>query len=162
MSEERCCCPSTQDTGLTRIRVSWCPVHGPELKAEERPKLRVVKNHRERSTVTTEELAGCIDAQKWAAEWLETLAEHPQIATDEGTMIGWFANAIMAGYDRGREVERKVGFDARVREIAGQSAGLGAGAVMREAPEVVMPDQEIAIGLSSLLAEFGVTGYPEP
>lgn len=40
-----------------------------------------------------------MDAQVWAREWLKTLAENPGIATDEATMIGWFANAIMAGYD---------------------------------------------------------------
>jgi hypothetical protein len=111
--------------------------------------------------VTLNDLTGNFDAQVWATAWLETLAEHPEIATDEGTMQGWFANAIMAGYDEGRKVERKVGFDARVREIAGQAAGLGAGAVMRQAPTVEMPSEEIAIGLSDLLAEFGVAGYPE-
>ena len=40
-----------------------------------------------------------VDARDWAKLWLETLKEHPEIATDEGTMIGWFANAIMAGMD---------------------------------------------------------------
>ena len=40
-----------------------------------------------------------MDAQVWARKWLEITAEKPEIATDEGTMIGWFANAIMAGYD---------------------------------------------------------------
>ena len=39
------------------------------------------------------------DAQVWAKEWLKTIKEHPTIPTDEGAMIGWFANAIMAGYD---------------------------------------------------------------
>lgn len=40
-----------------------------------------------------------MDAQVWAKEWAKHLAENPSIATDEGTMIGWFAHAIMAGYD---------------------------------------------------------------
>ena len=40
-----------------------------------------------------------IDAQVWAKEWAKHIAEHPGIPTDEATMIGWFANAIMAGYD---------------------------------------------------------------
>jgi hypothetical protein len=39
------------------------------------------------------------DAKIWAQEWLKILKENPSIATDEGTMIGWFANSIMAGYD---------------------------------------------------------------
>lgn len=40
-----------------------------------------------------------IDAAEWAKEWARIYAEKPQIAADEGTMIAWFANAIMAGYD---------------------------------------------------------------
>lgn len=40
-----------------------------------------------------------IDARAWADEWLRTLKERPEIATDRDTMIGWFANSIMAGYD---------------------------------------------------------------
>ena len=39
------------------------------------------------------------DAQVWARKWLEITADKPEVATDEGAMIGWFANAIMAGYD---------------------------------------------------------------
>lgn len=40
-----------------------------------------------------------IDAAIWADEWAKTIAAHPEIPTDKDTMIGWFANAIMAGYD---------------------------------------------------------------
>jgi len=42
-----------------------------------------------------------VDARAWADGWLRTLKEHPDIATDRDTMIGWFANSIMAGYDTG-------------------------------------------------------------
>lgn len=44
-------------------------------------------------------LTQIIDAQIWAKEWLKIIKKHPNIPTDEGTMISWFANAIMAGYD---------------------------------------------------------------
>ena len=37
-----------------------------------------------------------IDARIWTREWLKTIKDNPDIATDEGAMIGWFANAIMA------------------------------------------------------------------
>lgn len=40
-----------------------------------------------------------MDAKVWADEWIKTITAHPQIPTDHGCMIGWFANAIMAGYD---------------------------------------------------------------
>lgn len=46
-------------------------------------------------------LLGNIDARDWAKMWLETVKKNPAIPTDEGTMIGWFANAIMTGYDAG-------------------------------------------------------------
>jgi hypothetical protein len=35
-----------------------------------------------------------MDAQVWAKEFCKMFPE-----MDEGTMIAWFANAIMAGYD---------------------------------------------------------------
>lgn len=54
-------------------------------------------------------LVGETDARVWTKHWLETLAEHPHIATDEDTMIGWFANAIESG--------RSAGSDSALREI---------------------------------------------
>lgn len=47
-------------------------------------------------------MVGEFDAYRWADFWLQTLAEYPDIATDRDTMMGWFANAIMAGYDHHR------------------------------------------------------------
>ena len=47
-------------------------------------------------------LPDCFDAQVWAREWLKTIKDNPGIPQDEGTMISWFANAIMAGYDNAR------------------------------------------------------------
>ena len=40
-----------------------------------------------------------MDAQIWADEWLKQMERTPEMATDKGAMISWFANAIMAGYD---------------------------------------------------------------
>ena len=40
------------------------------------------------------------DAYIWAAEWIKAFKENPDIAT-ESTMVTWFANAIMTGYDKG-------------------------------------------------------------
>lgn len=41
-----------------------------------------------------------MDAQVWADVWLKSIAANPEIPTDRECMIGWFANAIMAGYDQ--------------------------------------------------------------
>lgn len=43
------------------------------------------------------------DALDWTNFWMHTIGEHPRIPTDEGTMLGWFANAIESGRDRGSE-----------------------------------------------------------
>lgn len=39
------------------------------------------------------------DARDWAQAFIERVKADPEFATDEGNMIGWFANAIMRGYD---------------------------------------------------------------
>ena len=45
------------------------------------------------------ELSSTTDAHVWAEEWIKVTTKHPSIPTDKAAMIGWFANAIMAGYD---------------------------------------------------------------
>ncbi len=40
-----------------------------------------------------------MDAQRWAKEFMQILDAHHNIEVDEGFMLGWFANAIMCGYD---------------------------------------------------------------
>jgi len=47
-------------------------------------------------------LANEIDCTVWAKEWLRIIKDHPDVPYDEGCMQGWFANAIMAGYDHAR------------------------------------------------------------
>ena len=55
------------------------------------------------------------DATKWADEWLTTIGANPTIPQDRGTMIDWFANAIMAGYDHGRRAEERRWISAGVK-----------------------------------------------
>ncbi len=49
-------------------------------------------------------LSQTFDAKIWAREWGKAIKKNPKIPFDEGAMIGWFANAIMAGFD---EVKRR-------------------------------------------------------
>lgn len=44
-----------------------------------------------------------VDAAVWIDEWRRTIKDHPGIPDDSGTMLGWFANAIVAGMDKGRK-----------------------------------------------------------
>jgi len=48
-------------------------------------------------------LCGEFSAKVWAEEFVRSVKIKPEIATDEGTMLGWFANAIMAGYDKANQ-----------------------------------------------------------
>lgn len=48
-------------------------------------------------------LVGNFDAVVWAKEFVEAVKSKPSIATDKDAMTGWFANAIMAGFDRGKK-----------------------------------------------------------
>lgn len=43
------------------------------------------------------------DALGWAEAFVKHVTLRPSIATDEGTMLSWFANAIMRGWDEGRK-----------------------------------------------------------
>ena len=51
--------------------------------------------------ISDHELVSTTDARVWAQQFILTVSEHPQIPTDEGTMTGWFANAIEAGRGAG-------------------------------------------------------------
>lgn len=50
-------------------------------------------------TTTTTDFTQSFDARDWAAAFVQHVQANPEIATDESTMLGWFANAIMRGYD---------------------------------------------------------------
>lgn len=44
---------------------------------------------------------GEFDASKWAADFMQRFGSR-LLSIDETLMIGWFANAIMTGYDRAK------------------------------------------------------------
>lgn len=44
------------------------------------------------------------DAIRWAEKFEEFRKEDPEKVLELGTMIGWFANAIQAGYDEARGI----------------------------------------------------------
>ena len=48
----------------------------------------------------TNELLSTIDAKVWAKEFMRIFGNAKE-RIDEGLMIGWFANSIMTGYDKG-------------------------------------------------------------
>lgn len=53
----------------------------------------------DKDTAGNPDFAKSFDAVDWAKAFVERAKKDPNFATDEGNMIGWFANAIMRGYD---------------------------------------------------------------
>jgi hypothetical protein len=53
------------------------------------------------------QLMGNMDAQEWASQFKKTLDRSPSLANDLDWMAGWFANAIMTGYDARESVDHK-------------------------------------------------------
>lgn len=51
------------------------------------------------TTTETKDFTQSFDARDWAAAFVARVKENPGIASDEATMLGWFANALMRGYD---------------------------------------------------------------
>lgn len=62
-----------------------------------------------------------MDAEIWTNEWLRIVKENPSIPTDKGTMLGWFANAIMTGWD---EAHRRI-VEARQKDACKYCEGRG-------------------------------------
>lgn len=50
-------------------------------------------------TTRDESFTQSFDARVWARAFVEYVRRNPSIATSESTMLGWFANALMRGYD---------------------------------------------------------------
>jgi hypothetical protein len=76
------------------------------------------------------EIVRSFDASDWARDFVAHVKANPSIATDEGTMIGWFANAIMRGYDEHARIYRisaagAVTSEAHLRETVGQAVARG-------------------------------------
>jgi hypothetical protein len=104
----------------------------------------------------TRVLVGCTDAQVWARKFIETQRVAPDIATDEGTMIGWFANAIMSGYDAGQKAERERDFMDKLREVIYQAAGAATLPFMQDHPDDVMPTERVIEGIEAVCRDFGI------
>jgi len=48
------------------------------------------------------------DATIWARAFVDHVRRRPSIPLSESTMLGWFANAIMVGYDKGKSESTSV------------------------------------------------------
>jgi len=51
-----------------------------------------------------------IDSVLWAKSFIARVKKKPEIATDLGTMVGWFANALQVAYNNGLQTGIKRGY----------------------------------------------------
>ena len=54
---------------------------------------------RKRAEAKDQTPLGSFDADVWVDAWMEAIDKNPQIPFDRQTMTGWFANALMRGFD---------------------------------------------------------------
>jgi hypothetical protein len=113
------------------------------------------------------QLIGNNNAQDWARAFIDMLTEQEgagaQLPVDEGTMIGWFANAIMTGYDAGAEYERKRDLLDKIREIVFTAAGAATGPLLEDNPDYTFPSRRVKDAVDHALMEFGIpVDPPEP
>ena len=101
-------------------------------------------------------LVGETDAQIWARTWLETIAQNPAIPADEATMIGWFANAIMSGFDAGVKQEHERPLLEKIHELVFQVAGAATSPLLQDNPEYVFPSERVIENVNRILEEFGI------
>ena len=47
------------------------------------------------------------DAMVWAKSFVAHVERNPSIPSDVGTMLAWFAGALMRGYDEAKAAERR-------------------------------------------------------
>lgn len=89
-----------------------------------------------------DDFTGSFDARDWARAFIGTLQTHPTMATDEEAMLGWFADALMRGYDTGRNDSslRMAGRICGEQPQQGQRAMAPPAVSERLAPETVASD----------------------
>lgn len=73
------------------------------------------------------------DAQVWAKAFVERASKDHTFAADESNMIGWFANALMRGYDEhARQVRAKSTTTDALDDMVERDANAVASSVLAE------------------------------
>ena len=101
-----------------------------------------------------------MDGQVWATTWMQYVTKNPAIAQDKETMLGWFCNSIMAGYDA---AQRR--WEARARErLSASEAVYGFAAWLTTSPVPITLSALHECGpVVELIREFCHTNHlPEP
>jgi hypothetical protein len=104
----------------------------------------------------TLDLVGEMDARIWVKEWEKTLLDNPHIPLDEGAMLAWFSNALMTGYDKGRQFEQKRDLVERIREVIFQAAGAATRPLLEDHPDYIFPSERVAEAVEYVCESFGI------
>ena len=108
--KQGCDCPMTPPPFPRKAHSESCPERPDRLTVDGEPKhgsegAVIAKAAKPAPAPESAPLMG-IDAQKWAEEFMRIWSGRWS-EVDEALMIGWFANAIMRGYDEGQSRLRK-------------------------------------------------------
>ena len=88
------------------------------MKTEEAIKFLEEKGYKieEPEQNLVEKLVGNFDSRDWAKEFVKLINKYPNIPKDEETMVVWFSNAIMTGYEKGRIIKNNHRHKTETRE----------------------------------------------
>jgi hypothetical protein len=97
------------------------------------------------------------DARDWVNEWRETLKTAPTISWDNDTMLTWFSNALMAGFD---EAHRREQGKEKYVYILRSSQHSGVIATYSELPSKEVCDRDYSLYLGKDLSCIGGSDIP--
>ena len=97
------------------------------------------------------------DARDWVNEWRETLRSAPTISWDDATMLSWFSNAIMAGFD---EASRREQAREKYVYILRSSQHSGVIATYAKLPSKEQCDRDYSLYLGKDLECIGNSDIP--
>lgn len=114
------------------------------------------------------ELLGTPDPRRWAEAFIDAFGTPEKNGEiDEDLMLAWFSNAMQAKETAIEKAARENSDDAAeerphrfttaaLHELVLQVAGAAAGTCMRNAPDLVMPSEELIVDVNAVLIDKGI------
>jgi len=141
-----CSLPSYQDD-------NWIFLNGQKKYEYDNP---IAKDQPEKD-LSKSKLPQSFDARDWVNEWRETLRSAPTMSWDDGTMLSWFSNAIMCGFD---EASRREQDREKYVYILRSSQTSGVIATYSELPSKEICDRDYSLYLGKDLVCIGGSDIP--
>jgi hypothetical protein len=107
-------------------------------------------------------LLGTTDAREWAASFVEMFPNTVGASgLDEETLVGWFANAFQAKESSILGPGTHKLTTDELHELVFLVGGAATGPCLKNAPELVMPTEEVTEAINRVLAEKGLPVAPD-